>query len=62
MVGDDGGADTMHVEAIKMRHRDIGGRYIVYSTLRIVDQDNLPVTGATVSAEWTLPNGAPVDQ
>ena len=43
MVGDDGGAETMHVEAIKMRHRDFrGGHHIVYSTLCIVDQGNPP--------------------
>jgi hypothetical protein len=54
-----GSGDTMNVELIKMRYRDFGGgRYIVYSTLRIVDQNDMPLEGATVDAEWTLPDGS----
>lgn len=50
---------TMHVQWIKMRYfdRDLG-RYVVGSQARILDAAGVPVIGATVSAEWTAPNGA----
>jgi hypothetical protein len=51
--------DTTHVQAIRMVYRDFGsGRYIVLSTLRILDQNNQPVPDATVHAEWTLPDSS----
>jgi hypothetical protein len=55
-----GGAEnTMHVNGLKLRVRDFGGgRYIVYSIPRILDQNNQAVNGALVSAEWTLPDGS----
>ena len=50
--------DSVHVESIALRYVDLGsGRYSVQSTLRIRDQDGQLVPAATVSSEWTLPNG-----
>lgn len=58
-----GSVDTVHVLGSRMRHCDFGGgRHIVFSTLRIVDWDVKPVQGATVRAEWLLPDGATGDQ
>jgi len=50
--------NTMQVRAIKMQAKDRGaGKYVVISSTRIVDQAHVVVPGATVSAEWTLPDG-----
>jgi PKD repeat protein len=59
----EGPADVMHVHDIRLRYQDRGGgRYLVLGSVRILDQDNQRVAGATVSAEWTLPNGQHVTQ
>jgi subtilisin family serine protease len=56
-------SDTMHIQSIRLRYQDRGGgRYIVTASLRVLDQDNQVVPGATVSAQWTLPSGSHVDQ
>ncbi len=55
-------ADTMHVQAIKMKYLERTGLYRVISALRVLDQNNVPVPGAVVSGEWTLPGGATVAQ
>ncbi len=56
-------AATMHVHAVKVQYTALGGgRYVVTGSVRIVDQNGLLVGGATVSAEWTLPNGSVVPQ
>jgi len=53
----------VHVQAIKVQYVDQGGgRYVVTGSVRIVDEAGLFVSGATVSAEWTLPNGSVVPQ
>ena len=53
----------VHVQAIKAQYVDQGGgRYVVTGSVRIVDEAGLFVSGATVSAEWTLPNGSVVPQ
>jgi len=52
-------SDTLHVAGIKLRYLDRGGgRYVLTARVRIVDQDNLPVQGALVEGEWTLPDGS----
>jgi hypothetical protein len=48
--------DTLHVQAIKMKYLERNGKYIVFSTLRILDQNDQPVSNAMVSGEWTLPD------
>jgi hypothetical protein len=54
---------TMHVSVIKVKYADRGGgRYVVSSSMRILDQDNHVVSGATVSSEWTLPDGSTLAQ
>jgi len=55
--------DTVHVDAIKMGYQDRGGgRYVVKAQIRIMDQSRQRVPGATVSAQWTLPDGSHQDQ
>jgi len=54
---------SLHVHAIKAQYKDLGaGRYVISGSIRIVDDHGLLVSGATVSAEWTLPNGSVVAQ
>lgn len=52
------GPPTIHVGAIGMGYRDYGAWHLVLGGLRILDEEDQPVDGATVSAEWTLPNGS----
>jgi hypothetical protein len=54
--------DTLHVQAIKMKYLERNGKYAVFSTLRILDQDNQPISEALVSGEWTLPDGSTAAQ
>ncbi len=56
------GATTMHVDGIKLRYRERNGRYVVFSTLRILDEDGWKVDGATVGVEWTLPDASALIQ
>ena len=50
---------TAHVQSIKMRYSERGAKgYIVTAYIRIVDEDNQAVSGATVHVEWELPNGS----
>jgi hypothetical protein len=43
-----------------MRYRELGGdRYVALGFVRILGADARPSPGATVHAEWTLPNGSP---
>jgi hypothetical protein len=51
-----GPTDTLHVDGIRMRYVDRGGRYVVLASIRIFDQDNLPVEMATVDVDWTFPD------
>ena len=56
-------SDTMHVGAIKMKYVDRGGgRYVVSATVQILNQNHAKVPGATVTIDWTLPNGSHVSQ
>jgi hypothetical protein len=49
----------IHVGVIKVQYQARGGgRYVVSSSVRILDESNHFVSGATVSSEWTLPNGS----
>jgi hypothetical protein len=50
------GGDTVHVDGIRMRYQDRGGRYVVLARVRVFDQNNQPVDMATVDVEWTLPD------
>jgi hypothetical protein len=53
-----GSAETIHVQRIKMRYSLVGKtRYKVTAEVRIVDDNNQAVSGATVYVLWTLPNG-----
>jgi len=52
-------APKIHVGVIKIQYQDRGGgRYVVSSSIRILDQSNQFVSGATVGSEWTLPDGS----
>ncbi len=49
----------MHVKAIKMVYQDAGsGRYAVDGQVQITDLSHVRVAGATVTVEWTLPDGS----
>jgi hypothetical protein len=51
------------VNGIRLRYQERGvGRYIVYATVRILDQDQQQVPGAEVSVQWAYPDGAIEDQ
>lgn len=50
--------NTVHVHAMKLTYQDLGGRYVIDGQVQIVDQYNARVTGALVTAEWTLPDGS----
>jgi hypothetical protein len=52
-------APKVHVGVIKIQYADRGGgRYVVSSSMRILDETNHVVSGATVSSEWTLSDGS----
>ena len=51
------GGDTVHVGNIRMRARTVEDITLVLALVPILDQDGAPITGADVTAEWTLPNG-----
>ena len=56
---------TMHVQYIFMRYVELRPdrcRYTVQGIVRILDQHNAPVEGATVDAEWTYPSGTTLTQ
>ena len=54
-----GSAETVHVQSIKMKYSERGGNgYMVTAYVKIVDEDNQAVGGATVDALWTLPNNS----
>ena len=58
-----GSAETIHVQSIKMRYSERGGNgYMVTAYVKIVDEGNQAVGGATVDALWTLPNNSEQDQ
>lgn len=48
---------TMHVSAIDMSYVKKSSSVTVYTTVTIVDANNVAVSGATVSIETTLPSG-----
>ncbi len=52
----------VHVRSIALRYQEKNGLYLVKAGVRIVDPNNLPVAGATVAADWELPNGSTVRQ
>ena len=56
------GEPAMHVDGIRLRYREWSGRYVVFSTLRILEEDGGKIGGAVVSAEWTLPDGSTLIQ
>jgi hypothetical protein len=52
-----------HVQSIKMRFSERGSKgYMVTASIRIVDENNQAVDGATVHALWALPNGSEDEQ
>ena len=51
----------VHVRSIALRYQAKNGLYLVKAGVRIVDASHAPVAGATVSAEWTLPDGSKLD-
>ena len=54
---------TMHVDDIQMSYLQLNKvRYRVLADITIKDQIANPVDGATVSAQWTQPNGKLVNQ
>jgi hypothetical protein len=52
-----GGDGTMHVDAIDMWYGTGGSNYYVYTRVTIKDENNAPVSGATVSIQMTIPGG-----
>jgi hypothetical protein len=53
----------VHVGSMVLRWKAAsGGRYAVMGTAPILDQTGAAVPGATVSAQWTLPDGSTQDQ
>ena len=52
----------VHVRAISMLGRTIGAYHLVLSFVRIVDQDQAPVSGAIVDATLTRPDGSTVSK
>jgi PKD repeat protein len=48
-------AGMAHVDVINLTY---SGQYVVTAVVRILDQNNQPVSAATVAAQWTLPNGS----
>jgi hypothetical protein len=55
-------APKMHVASIAMNYVRSGIKYEVTANITIHDLSSNPVSGATVSAQWTLPNGAKKNQ
>jgi len=53
---------TVHVGNIKMKYTAAGMVYKVLGKVPVWDQNAQPVVGATVTAQWTLPDGATVTQ
>lgn len=54
---------TVHIGNIQLRYVDLGDSlYWVYGRVPVLDQDEQPVPGATVTAEWTKPNGRTIVQ
>jgi len=49
----EGGAQTVHVSAIDMSLKEAGPNVNAIATVTIVDVDNMPVSGVTVSGYWT---------
>ncbi len=49
---------TVHVSAIDMWYSTAGKNYVVYTRVTVVDEDNLPVSAATVSIQMTSPTGS----
>jgi hypothetical protein len=50
--------ESMHVHAIGLHSWPYSIGHLLYGGVRVVDGNSQVVPGATVSAEWTLPNGA----
>jgi hypothetical protein len=55
-------APKMHVESIVMSYVVSGRNRIVTAKIKINDASNNPVSGASVAAQWTLPNGSKKNQ
>jgi hypothetical protein len=56
------GLQTAHVGNIKLQYTQAGSVYRLLGGLRILDQAGQPVAGATVTAQWTKPNGRTIAQ
>ncbi len=56
-VSSGGGGGTMHVSDIYMWYAQAGRNYTVYTTVAIVDEGGVPVSGATVDLLMNLPGG-----
>jgi len=53
----------MHVDDIQMSYIQLKkAKYEVSADITIKDQDGDPMDGATVSVQWTLPNGRLVNR
>jgi len=55
-------ASKMHVESIVMSYVVSGKNRTVTAKITINDASNNPVSGASVAAQWTLPNGSTKNQ
>ena len=48
----------MHVGDINMWYQKKGPNFSIYTTVPVIDQNNSPVSGATVYLTMTLPGGS----
>jgi len=54
---------TVHIGDIQTRYKSSGtGRYRLIASVPVLNQDGLIVVGATVTIQWSLPNGKTVTQ
>lgn len=54
----DPGEDSIHVSAIDMWYTKVSRKYTVYTQVTIVNQGNVPVSGATVTISLAIPGGS----
>jgi hypothetical protein len=52
----------VHIDDIQMRYRSSGNRYRISCSVPVLDQNSVVVSGATVTLQWSLPNGKTLTQ